>query len=369
MPDIPQFVDLRTEPPRANDLWPVAIMSGADIRAELARQAQGQCGEDGRRESLVVHPRSGSSRGLAPGLDVTFGVLLPGESTRPRRRNAVDFAIGLEGQGHVMIGDVTHQIGFRDAWTTPAMKPLTIANRGKDPFHYLVYSDASLLQRIEVYYEEFNPPLPRTDDDILAGSPGDGAPRRVKDLRPPVPLQEGGGQLMSYEHLVDPDFSDSLPIMWRWNEVSAHADEVRGLGAEYSGRPLFCLYNPATGPRNGTTSTMFATWAFYPSNKIDTAHRHSSAAINYIAEGTGWSIVNGERVEWSAGDIMLSAPGWAPHGHASGSEGAVILTVQDHPLQIAAESLIWQENLTGSPIVSLGTDRGFQTNLAEMTAG
>lgn len=363
-----RFVDLRAETARPNDLWPVAIMRAGDIEQELERLTEGEPGDDGRRESLVVHPSSVEpGRGLAPGTDVTFGVLLPGEETRPRRRNAVDFAIGLSGVGHVTISDTTHTIGARDAWITPTMRPVTIANTGDEPFRYLVYSDAPLLAKLEVYYEEFNPPLPRTDTGIVAGSPIDSPPRRVKDLRPPIPLREGGGMLMTYEHLVDPDFSNSLPILWRWDEVVEHADEVRRLGTHYSGRPLFCLYNPATERRNGTTATMFATWAFYPPDKIDSPHRHSSSAVNYIAEGSGWSIVNGVRIEWSAGDIMLSAPGWAPHGHASGPDGTVILTVQDHPLQIAAESLIWQENLTDAPIVSLGTDIGFQTNLAEVS--
>lgn len=363
-----QFVQLRAERPRENDLWPASIMRKADIDAELSALTKGSAGDDGRRETLVVHPRATEpGRGLAPGMDVTFGVLNPGERTRPRRRNVVDLAIGLSGVGHVTIDQVTHEIRPRDVWTTPTMLALTIENRGDEPFHYLVYSDAPLLQKLEISFEQFNPPLPRTDSGAIVGSPVD-RPKRTKDFAPPIPLREGGGQLLSYEHLVDPDFSRSLPLLWRFAEVEEHADHVRSLGTEYSGRPLYCLYNPATGPRNGTTATMFATFAFYPPEKVDTPHRHSSSAINYILDGSGWSIVNGERIEWEAGDIMLSAPGWGPHGHASGPEGTTILTVQDHPLQIAAESLIWQENLSDAPIVSLGSDAGFQTNLVEVGA-
>ena len=36
-----------------------------------------------------------------------------------------------------------------------------------------------------------------------------------------------------------------------------------------------------------------------------------------------------------------------------------------HPLQIAMESLIWQETLK-SPIVKLGSQRGFDTNIGEL---
>jgi quercetin dioxygenase-like cupin family protein len=76
-------------------------------------------------------------------------------------------------------------------------------------------------------------------------------------------------------------------------------------------------------------------------------HRHTSAAINFILDGGGWSIVDGQRIEWTEGDIMLSAPVWAPHGHAGGKDGATILTSQDHPQHIALGSLVWQETLNG----------------------
>jgi gentisate 1,2-dioxygenase len=77
--------------------------------------------------------------------------------------------------------------------------------------------------------------------------------------------------------------------------------------------------------------------------------------------------VQGKKFVWEAGDLMLSAPGWAVHNHASRDQGFYALTVQDHPLQIAMDSLIWQETLK-SPIVSLGTEAGAQTNLRELAA-
>ena len=77
-------------------------------------------------------------------------------------------------------------------------------------------------------------------------------------------------------------------------------------------------------------------------------HRHSSSAINYYLRGNGYSKVSGERLDWKAGDLILSAPGWAMHSHHSGTETTSALTVQDHPLQIAMESLIWQERMQGA---------------------
>jgi gentisate 1,2-dioxygenase len=81
--------------------------------------------------------------------------------------------------------------------------------------------------------------------------------------------------------------------------------------------------------------------------------------------GHGKSVVNGERIEWQEGDLHFSAPGWSVHNHASREEGFMALTIQDHPLHIAMESLLWQETLK-SPILKLGSELGVQTNLTAL---
>src|SRR4029077_13320059 len=97
-------------------------------------------------------------------------------------------------------------------------------------------------------------------------------------------------------------------------------------------------------------------------------HRHTSAAINYYFHGTGRSTVGGEVLEWKAGDLMLSAPGWAGHNHASYEDFVYELTVQDQPLNIAMESLLWQESLK-LPLAGLGVQEGFGTNRAARCSG
>jgi len=60
---------------------------------------------------------------------------------------------------------------------------------------------------------------------------------------------------------------------------------------------------------------------------------------------------------------MVSAPGWAVHNHASYDEAVYELTIQDQPLNIEMESLLWQEDLKRPPVI-LGTSSGFTTNRA-----
>jgi hypothetical protein len=78
---------------------------------------------------------------------------------------------------------------------------------------------------------------------------------------------------------------------------------------------------------------------------------------------SGRSTVEGKVYTWKAGDLMLSAPGWAVHNHASHDDFVYELTVQDQPLNIAMESLLWQESLK-LPMAVLGVEEGVGTNRA-----
>jgi hypothetical protein len=236
-----------------------------------------------------------------------------------------------------------------------------VRNDGKDLQVCLTYSNAPLLQRLEVLYVEEDPV-------VLAPVAAAGAPReRARDAADNFPIGTDGARLMGYEYLIDPDVVDNRPLLFPWAEVSSHLDRVSNLGPRYTGRRLYLLYNPATERRNGTTHNFFATIAKYPPDTVDQPHRHSSAAINYYFGGNGRSTVAGEKFVWETGDLMLSAPGWAVHNHAARDQGFYALTIQDHPLQMAMDSLIWQETLK-SPIVSLGTESGSQTNRSELAA-
>ncbi len=46
----------------------------------------------------------------------------------------------------------------------------------------------------------------------------------------------------------------------------------------------------------------------------DRKHRHYYETLLFILEGSGYSIIEGERVEWEAGDA-LHIPPWSWHQH------------------------------------------------------
>jgi gentisate 1,2-dioxygenase len=320
------------------------------------------------RESLIVHPHASEVRpSLAPGIRVTLGVLLPGERTATVRHNATELGFCIEGRGVAFVGDTTIRYAQYDVWNVPGWTSKVVVNDSSERLVLLTYSNAPVLEALGVH----------RFDDLTAedhhrwpersGVPAEEIEGEKRDGGSPacVELESPGAWLMPYEMLVSPPAQNSPPLHWPWREVRAQLDRLAPLGKEYRGRRLYLLYNPATGRTNGTTPSFFAAITLRPPRIVDRPHRHASAAINYFFAGSGYSTIGGHRYEWEAGDLMLTAPGWMIHNHASGDGAVYELTVQDQPYHIALESLLWQEDLKSPPRL-LGTNQGFVTNRAEL---
>ncbi len=257
-----------------------------------------------------------------------------------------------------MVGARRWDVNLYDVWNTPSMQPNWHQNSGDGLFVRLTYSNAPLLEMMNVHYVEENPPPVQA---IAHETLSEEDKKRRASPFGTFKLNEEGAWLMPYEILINPPTVESPALHWPWAEVKSHLDRLEALGKDYVGRRLYLLYNPMTGRTNGTTPHFFATMTIRPPKIVDRPHRHSSAAINYYFHGAGRSTVEGKVYPWKAGDLMLSAPGWAVHNHASDDDYVYELTVQDQPLNIAMESLLWQESLK-LPMAVLGVEEGFGTN-------
>jgi gentisate 1,2-dioxygenase len=339
--------------------WPALVVTREEIDAEIERLASLARPADGVRRSLVVHPRATRpGLGLAPGIRVALEVLLPGEETEPVRHNSTQIGFCIQGGGGLSIAGRELEFARYDVWNHPAWANYSYRNRTRALQARLTYSNAALLEQLGIHLVENRPPeaVPRAAEGAAAD------PRRKSPFGT-FALGNDGAQLMPYETLINPPAVESRPLHWPWTDVEKHLLELESLGRDYVGRRLYLLHNPITGRTNGTTPSFFATMTIRPAGVVDRPHRHSSAAINYYFQGRGRSTVEGVILEWKAGDLMLSAPGWAVHNHASHDERVYELTVQDQPFGIATESLLWQEDLKHPPAL-LGTEAGFATNRA-----
>jgi len=360
MQDTVRFVDQTAKSPDPLALWPSVVIPKEAIDAEIARLADLPKPANGRRRALIVHPSNLAGSGLAPGIQVALDVLLPGERTAPFRQNSTQVNFVIRGGGHAAVGGKRFAVGLYDVWNTPSMQPYWHGNDGGEIQARLTYSNAALLEMMNVHYVEENPvPVEAVKHEALS----DEDRKRRSSPFGTFRLTEDGAYLMPYEVLINPPSVESKALHWPWAEVKQHLDKLEALGKDYVGRRLYLLYNPMTGRTNGTTPNFFATMTIRPPKIVDRPHRHTSAAINYYFSGSGRSTVEGKVLEWKAGDLMLSAPGWAVHNHASYDDHVYELTIQDQPLNIAMESLLWQESLK-MPMAVLGVQEGFGTNRA-----
>lgn len=213
----------------------------ADIDAAFSALETGNPDDRGRREMLIVHPQAPQGvRGLAPATQVSLGTLLPGESTTPVRANTTGLSMCIAGAGTIDIGNRTMHVVQQDVWTKPSVAMETLSNNGSTAFRYLRYTNAALLESISAFYEDLGSTVERSDAAPTSDK------RRAKDLAPAIELGYGS-QLLPYEHIIDPDRVTDAPLLFAWADVSKHLSGVLGLKTGYTGRPLFCLYNPRPG--------------------------------------------------------------------------------------------------------------------------
>ncbi|MGE4239417.1 cupin domain-containing protein [Ramlibacter sp.] len=361
-----RFVDISGAPPRAQNAWKSIIVPGKDIAMEAERLASAGKPANGRRGSLIVHPMAGApGLGFTPGIDVTINVVNPGERTTNLRKNSNMLEICVSGSGVATVSGRDIRVEKNDVWNTPSMQIHSYRNDGQTPWVRLSYSNAPLLEKLEIHFvEEFEGETPPTDRYTQARERAEGQ-KSAREFAMRKQITDEGAWLYGYEYLIDIDVIESKALHWPWAKVAEYLPKVNEIDMKYNGRRLYVLYNPATERRIGTTHSFFATLSSTPPNSHHVPHRHSSAAINYYLRGHGYSFVDGERITWKAGDLLLSAPGWVMHAHHTEDESTSALTVQDHPLQIAMESLIWQERVE-EPILALGSQKGFESNIAQL---
>ncbi|HEY0294428.1 MAG TPA: hypothetical protein VGC69_03730 [Bordetella sp.] len=351
------FADVSGEPSKKPQPTTPFLVTREDIDAEIARLADIARQANGRRASKIVHPAASDGMlSLTPSTDVAIQVLKPGEETLDYRSNANEIEICIRGSGRVIAADATHEVGRFDVWNIPAMRVHRYKNTGSDLWVRLTYSNAPLLEKLAVFFSEEGDEI-KSQETRQDGLSPVTKKKYSREEAPDMPIGSEGARLRGYEFLTDIEVVENKTLLWRWQDVRPYLPMRVGDGH----RPIWLLYNPATEKRAGTNNSFFATWTGavpgMPPFAGKRGHRHTSASINYHASGHGTSVVDGVTVEWKAGDLLFSAPGWSEHAHYFGSDGWEVLTIQEHPMHIALGSLLWQEKIDG-PIYALGAERG-----------
>ena len=109
----------------------------------------------------------------------------------------------------------------------------------------------------------------------------------------------------------------AVPHVWKWADLLPLAEESGrlvpvGRGGE---RRAIGLANPGLGGAAYVSPTMWCAIQYLAPGENAPEHRHAQNAFRFVVEGEGvWTVVDGDAVRMSRGDLLLT-PGWRFHGH------------------------------------------------------
>jgi gentisate 1,2-dioxygenase len=137
-------------------------------------------------------------------------------------------------------------------------------------------------------------------------------------------------------------------IPYRWSAGDLHELAQRSgelVPIDRGGdRRVLALSNPGLGGAPYISSTLWAAVQFLQAGELAPAHRHSPSALRFILDGHGvYTVLDGDPVTMSRGDLVLT-PAWAFHEHHNpGTESMMWLDVLDLPVVAGLDAVFFEE--------------------------
>lgn len=114
----------------------------------------------------------------------------------------------------------------------------------------------------------------------------------------------------------------AMPHIWKWADLlplARASGELIPVGRGGERRALG-LANPGLGGNAYISPTLWCAIQYLGPRETAPEHRHSQNAFRFVVEGEGvWTVVNGDPVRMSRGDLLLT-PGWNFHGHHNNTD-------------------------------------------------
>ncbi|MGM8366414.1 cupin domain-containing protein [Virgibacillus sp. W0181] len=169
-------------------------------------------------------------------------------------------------------------------------------------------------------------------------------------------------EIMSVQEFRSKTMKPQLrPASWKWEEV--YPKMMESLDESGAGSTGVSLVHKDLEGAGVSPSMNVIVQVFKPGEK-DHAHRHSNVALFLVFEGEGYSMIDGEKIEWKKGDLVL-APAWSDHAHCNTSEteNAILVTFQDVPQVSNLGAWFFEEPVGTKPLHVVGGE--FKTELNE----
>jgi len=238
-------------------------------------------------------------------------ILAPGERTKAHRNlvSETRFVVQAPHNAEFIVDGESFPMGERDVVTTPNWSWHDHHNGGSEPAIWLDGMDTRLVN----IGKSINEPFPQ--------------------MHQPVEKPAGYSNMMN--GMAKPSWitneTGMAPFRYAWADTRAALESLRE--TEEEGDPfdgLLLVYeNPVSG--GPTYLTYTAQMQLLSPRQLGKTHRHNSTSIYHVVEGSGVTTVDGERLEWSKGDIFVVPP-WSWHSHENTEEkDALLYSIADWP--------------------------------------
>jgi gentisate 1,2-dioxygenase len=274
-----------------------------------------------RRVLMYVNPGAMPINGARLGATATIyaaaQLILPGETARAHRHSPAALRFVIEGRGaYTSVEGEKISMEPGDLILTPSGQWHDHGNEGAEPVMWMDALDIPFTGFLNSMFLEDGAELhqkitvPEKHSEMLYG----------RALFP-----SGSGD----EHQSQAG-KPSPVLAYRW-EAARQALELqacRHAPDPFDGH-LLRYANPASGGE--VLPTMGCRIQLLPKGFHSRAHRHTISTVYHVAEGSGWSVINGTRFDWQKGDT-IALPAWCWHEHATEAGDAVLFSVTDEPI-------------------------------------
>lgn len=306
-----QQIGEHTRPPeRKPFLW-----KWDDIATGLAKATEVVSMDDtgiqtGRRNIGLVNPRMTGGQSSAT---IVLGAqcLMPGEVARAHRHTpaAIRFVVKGTPGAYTVVDGEPMPMEAGDLITTPSWSWHDHYNEGTEPVIWLDGLDAQLVRIAQSFREDYPSGQQPRDKPVGHSTKTMGltSPARAKAPYPAPAVRY--------------PWTDTQAALQALQESESDLDPYDGYKLMYR--------NPMNG---GPTSQTFSCEIQLLASRFKgKAHRHNSTTLYHAFRGSGVTTVEGERLEWSQGD-MFAIPSWLWHQHEAGPDrDAILFAMTDWP--------------------------------------
>ncbi|HLG72251.1 MAG TPA: cupin domain-containing protein [Chloroflexota bacterium] len=313
----PHWLQGNTKPHPRGDVRPW-LWRWKDLRAALFQAAEVMpLGGDTERRALTMkNPTLQNARGTTRTLVSAVQLIYPGEEAPSHRHTNAALRFIIEGSGaYTVVNGQPCSMEPGDFLLTPSWAWHGHSHEGQEPMIWLDVLDAPLIGTMDWrFFEEF-------------GSETKQLQPSEEPLDVSVPRYAAGGLMpLARRH---PGVPHSPLFSYKWPQTRAALDALTqadmtpfdGLAMVYS--------DPATG--GPVMPTIDCSIQLLPAGHHTQAHRHTTNTIYHVAEGRGFSILDGVRFEWEKADTFC-VPNWVMHEHASVDGDAILFAASDLPI-------------------------------------